>query len=64
MDEKKGNKRQIIKVCILIVALMVLAFSGTYAYFTTNFIGTPSTTTVKSGVFKRSEEHTSELQSR
>lgn len=52
MDEKKGNKRQVIKVCILIGALMVLAFSGTYAYFTTTFIGSPSATTAKSGVFK------------
>ena len=52
MNEKKGNKNQLIKVAILVVALMVLAFSGTYAFFTTNFIGEPSTTSAKSGVFK------------
>ncbi len=52
MNKKKENKRQLKKVLILVVALMVLAFSGTYAYFTTNFVGSPSTTTMKSGVFK------------
>lgn len=51
MDEKKSNKRQVTKVLILVVALMVIAFSGTYAYFTNNFIGKPSKTNVTSGVF-------------
>lgn len=51
MNENKGNKRQLKKVLILVVALIVLAFSGTYAYFSTNFVGKPSTTTVTSGVF-------------
>lgn len=51
MNEKKSNKRQVTKVLILVVALMVIAFSGTYAYFTNNFIGKPTTTTVTSGVF-------------
>lgn len=51
MNEKKSNKRQLTKVLILVVALMVIAFSGTYAYFTNNFIGKPTTTTVTSGVF-------------
>ena len=51
-DTKKQNKRQLKKVLILVMALVVLAFSGTYAYFTTNFVGGPTTTTVKSGVFK------------
>lgn len=52
MNEKNYNKRQVTKVFILVIALMVIAFSGTYAYFTNNFIGKPSTTTVTSGVFK------------
>lgn len=52
MNEKKSNKRQVTKVLILVVALMVIAFSGTYAYFTMNFIGNPTTTTATSGVFK------------
>lgn len=52
MKEQKENKKQWIKVAILVVALMVLAFSGTYAFFTSTFIGEPTTTTAKSGVFK------------
>ncbi len=54
MEEKKKNenKRQLTKVLILVVALVVIAFSGTYAYFTSNFVGNPNTTTAKSGVFK------------
>lgn len=51
MKEKK-NKNQWVKVFILVIALIVLAFSGTYAYFTSSFIGEPNTTTAKSGVFK------------
>lgn len=52
MNKKKENKRQWTKVFILVIALMVIAFSGTYAYFTTTIIGKPTTTKVKSGVFK------------
>lgn len=66
MDEKKSNKRQITKVLILVVALMVIAFSGTYAYFTNNFVGKPTTTTAISGVFdvESSLETTSTIQNR
>lgn len=66
MDEKKNNKRQITKVFILVVALMVIAFSGTYAYFTNNFMGKPSETTVTSGFFdvESSLETTSAIRNR
>lgn len=46
------NKKHITKVFIFVISLIVLAFSGTYAYFTIEFQGSPNTTTVKSGVFK------------
>lgn len=46
------NKKHITKVFIFVISLVVLAFSGTYAYFTIEFQGSPNTTTVKSGVFK------------
>lgn len=62
MNEKK-NKRNIIKLMILVVSLMVLAFSGTYAYFTSNITGEPSITKAKSGIFeiKSSLEKTSAI---
>lgn len=54
MDEtnKNTNKRQYIKVMILVVALVVLAFSGTYAYFVNSNAKEPTVTSAKSGVFK------------
>ncbi len=66
MDEKKSNKRQVTKVFILVVALMVIAFSGTYAYFNNTFVGSPSTTTATSGVFdiESSLETVSAIQNR
>ena len=62
MDEKK-NKRNITKLIILIVSLMVLGFSGAYAYFTTAITGEPSLTKAKSGIFeiKSSLEKTSAI---
>lgn len=51
-NQKNKRNKQLFKVMILVVSLMVLAFSGTYAYFTINFTGEPTTTTAKSGVFK------------
>ncbi len=52
MDEKKANKKQLIKVVVLVVALIVLAFSGTYAYFVNSASQDPTVTSAKSGVFK------------
>ncbi len=47
-----NSKKNLVKVMILVVALIVLTVSGTYAYFTTKFTGAPSTTKVTSGIFK------------
>lgn len=49
---KKNGKGNFLKVLILVVALIVLAVSGTYAYYTTAITGTPTKTEIKSGVFK------------
>lgn len=49
---KKKSGKYISRVMILVVSLIVLAFSGTYAYFTVNFTGETTTTTAKTGVFK------------
>lgn len=51
MKETK-RKKQLTKVMILVLSLVVLAFSGTYAYYTNHFIGNPNTTSATSGVFK------------
>ncbi len=48
----KKREKYVSKVMILVVSLIVLAFSGTYAYFTVNFSGDTTTTTAKSGIFK------------
>ncbi len=50
MKNKSG--KYFAKVMVLVVSLMVLAFSGTYAYFTMNIEGNTKTTTATSGVFK------------
>ena len=47
-----SNKRNITKVIILVVSLIVIGVSGTYAYFTMSLTGGPSETKATSGVFK------------
>ena len=47
-----SNKRNITKVIILVVSLIVIGVSGTYAYFTMSLTGEPSETKATSGVFK------------
>lgn len=49
MKEKKKNS--LAKVMILVVSLIVIGVSGTYAYYTLS-MSDPSTTSAKSGVFK------------
>lgn len=50
MNKKSFRKKSgFAKVVVLVFALIVLAISLTYAYFTANISGTPSTTTLKSG---------------
>ena len=44
------NKRHIKKVIVLTISLVVLAFSATYAYFTSSF-DEPNTTTATAGIF-------------
>ncbi len=44
------NKRHIKKVIVLTISLIVLAFSATYAYFTSSF-NEPTTTTATAGIF-------------
>lgn len=43
------NKSNFVKVIVLVVALIILGISSTYAYFTTVITGTPNTTTLKAG---------------
>jgi hypothetical protein len=45
----KSNKSGILKVLVLVVSLVVLAFSATYAYYTTSITGDSSETVLKSG---------------
>ncbi len=48
---EKQNKRQFAKVMLLVISLIVLAFSSTYAYFQSTF-KEPSITTATSGIFE------------
>lgn len=50
MKEKNGNNFS--KVIILVVALIVLGISTTYAYFTARITGEPTTTSIKAGNLK------------
>ncbi len=50
--DKKNNKKHMLKIMIFVFSIIILGFSGTYAYFTTAFIGEPSKTQITSGVFK------------
>lgn len=47
-----NNKSNFWKVIVLVVALIVLGISTTYAYFTTQLSGNPSTTSLTSGNLK------------
>lgn len=49
---KEKNTSNYTKVIVLVVALIVLGISTTYAYFTSVITGTPSTTTLKAGNLK------------
>lgn len=49
---KKNNKSNISKVIVLVVALIILGVSVTYAYFTAQISGTPTQTTIKAGTLK------------
>lgn len=50
MKQKKRNS--IPKIMIIVVSLIVIGISGTYAYYTSSVSDAPTTTTVKSGIFK------------
>lgn len=50
MNTKK--KKGFAKIMLLVVSLIVVGVSGTYAYYTNTMTGGPSETKVKSGVFK------------
>lgn len=52
MDEKRSNRRNISKILVLVVALIVLGVSGSYAFYTTTIKGTAKTTKATSGVFR------------
>lgn len=47
-----NNKKYLVKVFVLVVSLMVLAFSATFAYFTMTINGNTTTTTATSGTYK------------
>lgn len=49
---KEKNKSNFSKVIVLVVALIVLGISTTYAYFTAKVSGTPTKTTLTSGNLK------------
>lgn len=49
---KEESKSNFSKVIVLVVALIVLGISTTYAYFTNKLSGTPSTTSLTSGNIK------------
>lgn len=49
---KKNNKSNISKVIVLVVALIILGVSVTYAYFTAQISGKPTQTTIKAGTLK------------
>lgn len=47
-----NKKKNITKVLVLVVSLIVIGVSGTYAYYTLAMSGEATKTTAKSGVFK------------
>lgn len=47
-----NNKSHFSKIIVLVVSLIVLGISGTYAYYTTTIKGSPSTTRATSGSLK------------
>ena len=47
-----NKKKNITKVLVLVVSLIVIGISGTYAYYTLAMTGEATKTTAKSGVFK------------
>jgi len=49
---KENTKRNLTKIIVLVVALIVLAVSATYAYFAAVISGTPSQTTLSAGNLK------------
>lgn len=51
-ENSKSSRRNITKVIILVVSLIVIGVSGTYAYFTMSLTGDPSETKATAGVFK------------
>lgn len=49
--KEKSNRNNLVKVIVLVVALIVLGISTTYAYFTSTITGGANTTTLKAGKF-------------
>ncbi len=51
-EKKINSSKNIGRVFVLVVSLIVIGISGSYAYFTTSISGTPTQTTISSGKFE------------
>ncbi len=51
-EKKINSSKNLGRVFVLVVSLIVIGVSGSYAYFTTSISGTPTETTISSGKFE------------
>ncbi len=52
LEKKINSSKNLGRIFVLVVSLIVIGISGSYAYFTTNIMGTPTQSTVSSGKFE------------